>query len=187
MPRIPLVDPQNLTPEQKRVYDAATGLPNREGSLPPPYQFALHCPELTDKWQQLGELLRYRTSLPRRLSELAILITARHWTCQYEWYAHEPCARAGGVADSVIEAIRTGVRPAFAQPDEQALYEFVTELYRRRSVSESAHKRLLDALGVKGIVELLALLGHYNMIAMTLNANEYGLPPGVAPPLAPLE
>jgi 4-carboxymuconolactone decarboxylase len=186
MTRIPVIDPKHLTPEQQRVYDAATGLANRAGWLPPPYELALHCPELTDKWQQFGELLRYRTSLPRRLSEMAILITARHWSCHYEWYAHEPYGREGGIPDAVIEAIRLGKRPHFDQQDAEAVYDFVTEIQRTHFVSAAVHQRLVSAIRIQGLIELTGLLGHYTLIAMMLNANEYGVPAGVAPPLPPL-
>ncbi len=91
MPRIPLLPVENLTPEQRRVYDAIK-LSSRDGRVGAPYQLALHRPEFLEKWQQLGELLRYGSSLPPRLSELAILVTARHWDCQYVWHAHEPPA-----------------------------------------------------------------------------------------------
>jgi 4-carboxymuconolactone decarboxylase len=117
---------------------------------------------------------------------MAILITARHWSCQYEWYAHEPHARAGGVPENVIEAIKLGKRPLFNQPDAEAVYDFVTEIKRTHFVSADVHQRLVNAIGVQGLVELTALLGHYTLIAMMLNANEYGVPQGVAPPLPPL-
>lgn len=121
MPRIPLLPVENLTPEQRRVYDAIK-LSSRDGRVGAPYQLALHCPEFLEKWQQAGALLRYRSSLPPRLSELAILVTARHWDCQYVWYAHEPPAIKGGLSAAVIAAIRTGQRPAFDDPDEETIH-----------------------------------------------------------------
>ena len=183
MSRIPLPSPESLTPEQRRVYDAIAGGPR--GGVRGPFRALLHQPEITDKWQQLGEVLRYRTSLGPRLSELAILVTARHWDCQYEWFAHEPHATKAGLAQSVIEAIRAGRRPGFANQDEQAIYDYATELHTKRSVGEAAYRRALDAFGPVGVVELTALVGYYTMVAMTLVAHEVPLPADAKPPLPP--
>lgn len=182
MPRIPLIPVEQLTPEQRRVHDfvKACSKDNRVGA---PYQLALHCPEFLEKWQQVGELLHYRTSLPPRLSELAILVTARHWGCQYVWYAHEPSGLKGGLQAAVIEALKNGRRPAFRDADEEAIYDYCRELHEKHFVSAHDYQRVLDRLGVAGVVELTALIGHYAMIAMMLNAHDYGVPPGVTPPL----
>lgn len=181
MPRIPAPRVEALTPEQRRAYDAIIGRVGRLGAL---FQLTMDSPEFTDKWQQMGELLRYRNSLPPRLSELAILFTARHWDCQYEWYAHEPEAIRGGLPLAVIEAIRTGERPAFDDADEEAIYEHCRELHQTHFVSARTYQRVLDKFGRVGVVELTALLGYYVMVAMALNAHEYELPAGVAPPLS---
>ncbi len=180
MPRIPLPPVDNLTPEQQRAYDAIIG---RVGRLGGPFHLTLHRPELTDKWQQMGELLRYRNSLPPRLSELAILVTARHWDCQYEWYAHQLPAANAGLSAAVIDALRTGERPAFDNPDEAAIYDYCSELHEKHFVSAEAYQRVLDRFGTVVVVELTALLGYYVMVAMAINAHEYGLPAGVTPPL----
>ena len=110
MPRIPVPTPETMSPEQRRVHDSIVGL--RGGHMPAPYRTALHSPELCDKWQQMGELLRYRTSLPARLSELAVLVVARHHGCHYVWHAHAPVAMKAGVTAEAVEAIRAGQRPA---------------------------------------------------------------------------
>ena len=115
--------------------------------MPAPYRPALHAPELADKWQQLGELLRYRTSLPTRLSELAVLVVARHHDCQYVWQAHAPVALKAGVAPDIVEAIRTGHRPAAAQPDETAVYDYASELLRSKFVSDAAYAAAYPASG----------------------------------------
>ncbi|OGA41377.1 MAG: hypothetical protein A3G24_06415 [Betaproteobacteria bacterium RIFCSPLOWO2_12_FULL_62_13] len=182
MPRIPLLPVESLTPEQRRVYDAIKAS-SRDDRVGAPYQLALHCPEFLEKWQQIGALLRYRNSLPPRLSELAILVTARHWDCQYEWHAHEPHAIKGGLPAGVIDAIRSGKRPAFNDPDEEAIHDFCRELHETHFVSAHAYQRVLDRFGTVGVVELTALIGHYAMVAMALNAHDHGLPAGVAPPL----
>lgn len=181
MARIPLPSIESLSPEQRRVYDAIAGL--RGGHIPTPYRAALHSPELTDKWQQLGEFLRYRTSLPPRLSELAILVVARHHDCQYIWHFHAPPALEAGIASDVVDAIRAGDRPQLRQQDEQAVYAYSAELLESKFVADDTYACALGALGVKAVVELTALLGYYVMVAMALNAHDLPLPDGVAPPL----
>ena len=185
MPRIPLLNsPEQLSPAQRRVYDAVVSGPR--GKLQGPLMAALHNPDLADKWQQLGAILRYHTSLPLQLSEVAILVTARAWTCQLEWFLHEGYARAAGVETDVIEAIKVGRRPDGADADTLGVVDFCHELQTRRKVSDATYARVLARWGAKGAVELTALTGYYAMVAMTLNAHEFPLPDGAAPPLAPL-
>jgi 4-carboxymuconolactone decarboxylase len=185
IPLFPLEPPHGpMTAEQRRVYDAIVAGPR--GKVEGPLRVTLHQPTLTDKWQALGAELRFRTSLPPRLSELVILIVARHWTSQFEWYAHAPIARDAGVADAAIAAIRAGQEPAFAHDDEQIVYDYVTELQTRHAVGEATYQRALDALDTVGVVELTALMGYYTMVAMTLIAHEIPLPDGTQPPLPPL-
>lgn len=190
MARIPLPTTESLTSAQRRVYDAIVVGPR--GGVRGPFLAALHSPDLADKWQQLGELLRYRTSLAPRLSELAILVTARRWDCQFEWYAHEPHALSGGLAAATINDIRHGRTPQFVNADEQVVFDYTSELHEHRTVSAQTHGRLVRALGIVGVVELTALIGYYTMVAMTLNAHEILPPhdamtllPGVAAPPAP--
>lgn len=181
MARIPLPTTETLTAAQRRVYDAIVVGPR--GGVRGPFLAALHSPDLADKWQQLGELLRYRTSLPPRLSELAILITARFWDCQFEWHAHEQHALNGGVAKVAIDDIRHHRVPNFEQADERAVYEYTKELHERRTVGQETHGRLVAALGLVAAVEMTALIGYYTMVAMTLNAHEILPPPDVPLPL----
>jgi 4-carboxymuconolactone decarboxylase len=183
MARIPLFPLEHMTEEQRRVYDTVVSGPR--GVVVGPLRAALHRPELADKWQQFGEILRYRTSLPPRLSELAILVTARHWTSQLEWQQHAPAALKGGLAKEIVEAIRTGQRPAFVNEDEKAVFEFSFELHNTKAVQDSTYQRTLGFIGVQGIVELTALIGYYTMVAMTLIAHEVPLPAGAAPELPP--
>lgn len=170
MARIPLPNPETMTPEQRQVYDAIGSL--RGGHIPMPYRAALHSPELADKWQQIGELLRYRTSVPQRLSELAVLVVAHHHACQYIWTAHEPVALKAGVENDKIAAIKSGLRPQFQLADEQAVYDYCAELLETHFVTDTSHARALGVLGITGVVELTALLGYYVMVAMTLNAHD---------------
>src|SRR5690348_1061392 len=181
MPRIPLFPMEQMTGEQRRVYDAVANGPR--GKVEGPIRAALHRPDLADKWQQLGAALRYGTSLPPRLSELAILVTARAWDSQFEWYAHEPHAIKAGVGQEIVAAIRDGRTPSFSNPDEHAVYDYVAELQHTHAVSEKTYRRALALLDVIGIVELTALTGYNSMVAMTLNAHEIPLPEGVESPL----
>jgi 4-carboxymuconolactone decarboxylase len=178
MTRIPLVTAENLSPSQRPVYDAIVSACNRGGRLPAPYQLSLHCPEFTDKWQQMGELLRYRTGLPRHINELAILITARHWSCDYEWYAHAPAALAAGLSPKIVEAIRVGQEPEFEAPGERAIYNFCSQLLRTHFVDEATHAAVREAFGVTGAIEVVAVVGYYVMVAMALNGHAYPLPAG---------
>ena len=182
MPRIPLVAADSLNAEQRAVYDAIAAGPR--AGVRGPFVALLHQPALADKWQQLGEVLRYRTSLPPRLSELAILVTARHMDCQYEWFAHEQHALKAGLAPAAIAAIKAGQRPGLAK-DEQAIYDYAMEIHERRAVSPATYQRAAETFGTVGVVELTALLGYYTMVAMTLNAHEIPLPAGTSPPLQP--
>jgi len=183
MPRIALYPMADMSPEQRAVFDSVVKGPR--GVLRGPLRAALHRAELADKWQQLGELLRYRTSLPPRLSELAILVTARHWDSQFEWHAHEPMAAAAGLALPVIEAIRWARVPTFTAEDEAAVYEYVVELLERHVSSEAHYQRALQRLEAVGLVELTALIGYYSMVALTLNAHEIPMPAGTPDPLPP--
>jgi 4-carboxymuconolactone decarboxylase len=183
LPRIPLFPLDDMSAEHKRVCDAVINGPR--GKLQGPLRAALHRPELADKWQQLGELLRYRTSLPEPLKELAILVTGRHCHAQVEWYVHAQMAAKAGLTQSIIDDVYAGRRPAAASADELAIYDYAEELNRRNTVGDATYKRVLEKFGVVGVVELTALVGYYTMVAMTLNCHDIPLPDGVAPPLPP--
>ena len=181
VPRIPLPTPETMTPEQRKVYDMIVTGPR--GTLVGPLRAALHRPELAEKWQQLGELLRFRTSLFPQFSELAILVTARRWSCQVEWYIHARAAVACGLDPEIIEAIRKNQKPTFADANARLIYDYSVELSTRGKVSEAVYRATLASFGEVGMVELTALIGYYTMVAMTLNAHEIPLPDGAEPPL----
>jgi 4-carboxymuconolactone decarboxylase len=181
MSRLPPVEPAKLTPEQRQVYDAIAAGPR--AGVRGPFLALMHLPELADRIQHLGEYLRFKTSFQPRLSEFAILLTARHYTCQYEWQAHEPHARTGGLAHGIIDAIKERRRPEAMQADETAVFEFTTELLRNGKVADAVYESTVKAFGTRGAIELGALIGYYIMIAMTLLAHDVPLPPGMAPPL----
>jgi 4-carboxymuconolactone decarboxylase len=186
MPRIPLLnDPATLNPEQRKIYDDVVAGPR--GVLQGPIMAALHSPELATRWNKIGEFVRYKTSLPPHLSEVAILVTARAWSAQLEFYLHAPIARAAGVSDEVIEAIRLGRKPASSDRELMQVYEYARQLQADKTVSDAAHADIVARWGVVGVVELTAIIGYYSMVAMMLNANEFPLPDGATPPLPPLD
>lgn len=184
MSRIPVLTFEELNGEQRKVYEAIKA--GRRGVVLDLFMALLHSPALADGAQRLGTFLRYETSLPPRLSELAILTTAREWSCQYEWHFHAPEAEKGGLAPTVIEAIRVGERPDFENADEMVVYAYARELLRNRRVSDETYQLALDTFGPVGLVELTALIGYYNMIAMTLNEHRVPLPDGATPALPEL-
>ncbi len=178
--RIPDWKPEELTPAQRKVHDAIVAGPR--GRVVGPLRVWLMSPELAERAQELGAFCRYGTSLPPRLSELAILVTGAFWQAGFEWHAHAPIALAAGIAADAIEAIRLGRAPKFAREDEQAVYQFSRELWNKRRVSDAAYRRLAGLLGANTVVELVAILGYYGLISMTINAFEVPLPEGADQP-----
>jgi 4-carboxymuconolactone decarboxylase len=158
--------PETLTPEQKPVYDAIAAA--RSGSVPKPFHVFLQAPELTDRVQQLGALLRYRTGLPPRLSEIAILVTAKHWDAQYEWSVHEGEARKAGVPEDVIRAIAAGIRPAAVTGDDATVYDFAASFFANREVPDSVFNQAVARFGSRTVVELSSILGYYSMLAIAM-------------------
>jgi 4-carboxymuconolactone decarboxylase len=179
MSRLPAIDPQKLDSAQRKVYDSIASGPR--GGVRGPFLALIHVPELTNRIQHLGEYLRFNTSFPPRLSELAIIIAARHFNCQYEWHAHAPLAVKAGLAQGIVDAVREKRRPQNMQADETAVYDFVSELVSNNKVSDASYARVLDQFKIAGAVELAGLTGYYIMIAMTLLAHEVPLPAGTAP------
>lgn len=182
MPRIPLPIPEAMSEEQRKVYEDVVAGPR--GALRGPLLAALHRPELADKWQKLGELLRYRTCLAPRHSELAILVTAQVCRCAFEWHAHEGIARNAGLTDETLESIRRGKVPRFDDVADANIYYYALELHQLRIVTDQTYAKVLNDYGVVGVVELTALIGYYTMVAMTLNAHQIPLPDGAVSPFA---
>lgn len=178
MSRLQPVEPSSLTPEQRAVYDAIASGPR--GGVRGPFLALLHVPELANRTQHLGELVRYRTSLGRKLSELAIIVTARGMNCPYEWYAHSKLAAEAGVPADAIEAIRTNQDPGFTDPRERLVHRFARELVTDKRVSDETYDAVTETFGTVGAVELAGMVGYYAMLAMTLNAHAI-LPPGKPP------
>lgn len=178
-PRIPLPTIENMTPEQRAIHDAVVAGPR--GAMVGPLRAALHNPDLADRWQRLGEVLRFSTSLPKRLSELAILVAGRRWNAQLEFHVHAQAARASGLDESTIEAIRTAAPPLLVRAEEIVIYEFSRELLSHGQVSDATYREACQRWGAVGVVELTALLGYYSMVAMTLNAHRIEAPDVAAP------
>jgi 4-carboxymuconolactone decarboxylase len=184
-PRFPPLDKEAMTPAQRDAAEAIASGPR--GGLGGPFQTWLRSPDLADRLQKVGEYLRFSSSVPRRLNELAILITARAWDAQYEWYAHHRMAMAAGLDPAVAAELAEGRRPSSMQADEAVVYDFCTELRAMRTVSDATLKAALDLLGEQGVVDLIAVSGYYDIVSMTLNVAEVALPDGLEPPLKPLK
>jgi 4-carboxymuconolactone decarboxylase len=179
-PRFPEIKREQMTEDQKQVYDAIAGGPR--GGVRGPFGPLLRSPELTDRVQKLGEYLRYKSSLPARLNEFAILINARFWESKYEWYAHKPLAIQGGLLESIPEDLAQNKRPTNLKLDEELVYDFCTTLHRQHFVDDGLFKRAVGMIGEKGVVDLVALSGYYTLVSMVLNVAEIPLPPGEKSP-----
>ena len=163
-----------LTPEQRTM---ATELLNgQRGTLNGPFNALLRSPEVGNLAQKVGEYVRFRSSVPRRLNEMAILMTARWWSSQYEWYAHKTLALDAGLSPAVIDDLQANRRPKTMAADETVVYEFCTELRETRRVSDATFRAAIDLLGERGVMDLIALMGYYDLVSMTLNVDRYPLP-----------
>jgi 4-carboxymuconolactone decarboxylase len=179
-PRLAVLDDAQMNTTQRALMDAIRSGPRGKSIVPRgPFAVWLHAPEFGQLAQALGGHCRYRTAVPPRLSEFAILCTARLWRAQYEWFAHEQPALAAGVKPKTIQELRAGRAPASAAKDERAIYDFILEIYKKRRVSDRTYKRVQGILGDAATVELVGILGYYVMISMTLNVFRM-LPPADA-------
>jgi 4-carboxymuconolactone decarboxylase len=172
--RLPPIDPAHLTPEQQAAAQAIIDGPR--GAVYGPFVPLLRSPELMDHAQRLGEYLRYRSALGPRLSELAILITARHWDQQVEWAIHAPIAARAGISEAMIDDIAHARRPPSMSDDEAAVYDFSRELNRNKGVSDPAYAKALALFGERGVVDLMAINGYYTLLAMVMNAAQTAAP-----------
>jgi 4-carboxymuconolactone decarboxylase len=173
-----------MTPEQKTMMEHLVNGERRGASGP--FNVLLRSPEMGDLVQQFGASMRFHSSLPRKLNEMAIIITARHWTAQYEWYAHRTAAAQAGLNESIIQAIAAGKRPASMDADETIIYNFATELLNTKEVSDPVFKAAKDKFGERGVVDLIGVMGYYQLVSMLLNVDRYPLPQGAKPELQPV-
>lgn len=181
--RLPPLPPAQWTEAQRREAQAIIDGPR--GALIAPFVPLLRSPELMGHAQRMGEYLRYRSALPLRLSELAILDVARRWSQPVEWAIHAPIALAQGVAAATVAALAAGRAPEDLPEDEAAVLAFCDELQRQRAVGDATWQRALQALGETGVVDLMALVGYYTLLAMVMNASRTPAPPGPRLPPAP--
>lgn len=182
-----------LSDAQAEVWDGLVGgkrsegkgssfLQDDEGGLVGPFNAWLHSPDVGQRVQQLGETLRFSTSLPAPLLEIAILVTARHWRANFEWWAHTRLARRAGIDPSVIEAIQDEKEPVFDDADQRLIYDFSRQLLGRQRVDDDLYYRVRELLGESGLVDVVSLLGYYGLVSMTLNVFQVPLPPGQESP-----
>lgn len=164
---------------------AAAEFEAARGTLTGPWQVMLRSPDMINRARALSDYLRFKSSLPPRLSELVILITAREWAQQYEWNAHHPLALKGGLDPAIAKAVGEGRRPEKMAEDEAILYDFCMELQRNRSVSDATYARAVSKFGEQGVVDAIGLSGWYTLVAMVLNTARTPLPDGAAPAIAP--
>ncbi|MEK6591724.1 MAG: carboxymuconolactone decarboxylase family protein [Pseudomonadota bacterium] len=192
--RFKLIPLDQLTPGQLALSNAIKSGPraklassgaSKPGPLGGPFNVWLRSPGIGDMVQKLGEEIRFRSSLPSRLNELAILITARHWTSQYEWFAHHKLALEGGLDPAVAEDIAQGRRPAQMAADEAIVYAFSRELHRTQGVSDATYQAALERFGERGVVDLISVNGFYALVSMCLNVDRTPLPEGTPLPLPP--
>lgn len=193
MPRLTPLTPSSLSAAQRRVYDAILGgrrtqggrvrLTRPDGSLVGPFDAWLRSPEVGNPVQALGEAIRFTGSFPKRLQEIAILVSARHWRAEFEWWAHERLAREAGVEDDLLQAIRSRQRPESAAGDDLLVIDFARTLLGSGTVDEKLYERALERFGEAGLLELVCTLGFYALVSFTLNVFEVALPEGEVPRL----
>lgn len=179
--RFPVLTPDQMTAEQKALADAITAGPR--GGLRGPFNAWLRSPAMGDRMQKLGEQVRFNSSVPKKLNEFAILITARAWDAKFEWYAHYPLALQAGLKPEIAADLAQGKRPRGMAADETAVYDFCTELRRDRRVSDATYAAVRNLLGDQGVIDLIAVNGYYDMVSMTLNVAQVPVPADGALPL----
>lgn len=181
--RFPQLTKETLNEEQQRA--AAEILKQSTSGIGGPWNVMLRSPEMADRLAKLLDYVRFNTSLPLRLNEFAIMITARYWSSQYEWWAHHRFAKKAGLSEEVMADLAQGKRPAAMQPDEAIVYDFCTELHRTHFVSDATFKKAKEMLGEQQVVDLMAVSGAYTLVSMLLNTAEV-MPNDGSRPLPPL-
>lgn len=172
--RMPPIPQDRYTKAQKQAADEFLAL--RKTSVFGPFVPLLRSPEVMTRAQQLGEYLRYRNSIGPKLSEFIILLTAREWSQDYEWSLHYPIALQAGLKAEIADAVLEGRRPEAMAEDEEAIYEFVTELQRTKRVSDRTFDRAVSRFGEQGVIDIIATQGYYALLAMTMNVTRPELP-----------
>ncbi len=180
--RFPAIAEAAMTSEQREVWADILSGP-RKGARGP-FKAMLRSPGLMRHAHPLGAYVRFGSSLPPRLNEMAILLTARHWTAQFEWYAHSQLAREAGLAEPIIAAIRIGQRPADMPAEEAAVHDFAHAMLSTGSVEDALFEGVKQHFGERGVIDLVGTIGYYSLVSMMLNVDRTPLPPGETLPLA---
>jgi len=180
--RMPPIPADQWTDAQKKAALEITSGPRKE--LVGPFIPLLRSPEFMSRLQRVGEYLRFNTKLGSNISEFIILNIARQWTQQFEWYSHESLALKAGIKAETIKAIADGQRPAAMTPDEEMIYDYITELRLHQSVSDPVYAKVVGRFGEQGIIDITGLCGYYTLLGMLMNVTRTPLPAGTAPPLA---
>ena len=194
--RFPLLNDQTMTPAQRelaaairsgpRAAVAGSAAKSADTTLGSPFNVFLRSPELGDHLQKMGSHIRFKSTLGPKLTELAILVTARQWTAQYEWHAHHRLALQAGLDPAIAAAIAQGQRPATMSAEEAAIYDFCHELHSTTRVSDAAYDGVFSRFSEQGVMDLIATNGYYVLVAMVLNVDRTPIPGGAPLPLAPL-
>lgn len=174
--RLPILTVDQMTAEQRSVRDAT--IAGKRGRMSPPVEAWLYSAALAERAQKLGEYIRFDSSLPPALNEMAILMVARHWNAEYEWWAHRRLALAAKLDPTVIDAIRDRRMPALPDQRAKAVYEYAAAMLATRNVTQDLHDAMLAAFDARGVVDLIGVLGYYSLVSMTLNGLAVSLPPG---------
>lgn len=182
MARLEPATARPMSPEQQAVADRIAAGPR--GAVYGPLAIWLHRPALADRAQALGEYCRYGSSLAPALSELAILVTARIWAAEFEWWAHRTHAIKAGLPEAMIEAIRTSQTPEFETDEQRVVYDVARTLNHHRRLPDALYDHALSVLGETRLVDLVGVLGYYALISMTINVFEIDRPDGSPPELA---
>ncbi len=195
--RFKLIPFTEMTPEQKKYADAVLAGPTAAtgsaaavpgaATIGAPFNVYLRSPLLAEQMRKVAEHIRFKTSLPAKLNEFAILVTARQWGAQYEWFAHHRLALKAGLNPAVAADLAQGKRPAGMTPDEAAIYDFSQELHTTHAVSDAHYKAVVDRFGEQGVVDLIAVNGYYVLVSMVLNVDRTPMPGGAPPPLPALK
>ena len=180
--RLKLLSPGEMNADQKQTYDES--IAGKRGKPPPPMLAWLNSPEMARHATRLGVVLRFDTMFPAKLSEIAILGTARHWTSHYEWYAHKRLALQGGMDPQIVDAIRDRRTPQFDDPKGKTIYEVAKSLHEGHGVAKSLYDEAVKVLTERGLVEIIGLCGYYTLVSMTLNTFAFELPAGEVSELA---
>jgi 4-carboxymuconolactone decarboxylase len=191
--RFPVLTPETLTKEQTKMLKSLLSGPRGGGDVTKasmnsalnrgPFNAWLRSPELGDRLQKVGEYIRFGSSMPQDLNEMAILITARYWTSQFEWFAHSALAIKAGLDPKIIDALAKKKRPSKMTEQQASVYEFCTQLHHKKKVSDGAYARAVECFGEQGVMDMIAASGYYTAVSMTLNVAKVPVPAGHKKPL----